>query len=448
MSSSAHIDRFRHFMVEVDIGLNDERLLVSTDTSPFTDKAPEMLFDIPVPGQSSLFGCFQILLNTAIGSGTLMVPYTYTAGMGLALLVSAIFGILAYMAMHFLIDASNYCKKYDYHGLFAHCFGPKLIWILNVMVLLVQFGAMMIYSHWNGKLVNHLINYTQSVIVGSNSFWIALVTAVVVFPLTIFRQISKLEKFAMLSTFFIILLIVHSVYWFVKGYLNGTFDERKSQFVAFDFSKWKVVIAAFSVNSMAFNCHINLFACLENLRNCTIKRARALGIITVAVAFLLYHIFGTFTYLYLFDELSTHESALEYYDHSDPFTIVTICGVILILVISSPIVCWAARNSLNMMIWKDKPMTNVRWVSIGGGICLVASFLASSSDNVLLFFDLVGGLFTPMIILLFPAVFFLRICKEASLGMKALAGVTAAFTIVGAGACTYQAIDEIINAAK
>ena len=436
-------------MAEHEISLNDERLLASTDTtSPFTEKAPDLLFDIKVPGRSTLFGCFQIMLNTAIGSGTLMVPYTYTAGMGLALLVSAIFGTLAYLAMHFLIDASKTCRKYDYHGLFEHCFGAKMMWILNVMVLLVQFGAMMIYSHWNGKLVNHLINYTGNVVIGSNSFWIALVTAGVVFPLTIFRQISKLEKFAMLSTLFIVLLIVHSIYWFVKGYLNGDFDARKAQFVAFDFSRWKVVIAAFSVNSMAFNCHINLFACLENLKNCTVNRARLLGIITIAAAFFLYHVFGTFTYLYLFDDLSTHESALEYYDHSDVFTIVTICGVILILVISSPIVCWAARNSLNMMIWKDKPMTNVRWVSIGAGICLVASFLASSSDNVLLFFDLVGGLFTPMIILLFPAVFFLRVCKEASAGMKALAYITAAFTIVGAAACTYQAIDEIIQAAK
>ena len=436
-------------MAEHEISLNDERLLASTDTtSPFTDKAPDLLFDIHVPGQSTLFGCFQILLNTAIGSGTLMVPYTYTAGMGLALLVSGVFGTLAYLAMHFLIDASYTCRKYDYHGLFKHCFGEKMMWILNVMVLLVQFGAMMIYSHWNGKLVNHLVNYTGNVVIGSNSFWIALVTAAVVFPLTIFRQISKLEKFAMLSTLFIILLIVHSIYWFVKGYFNGDFDDRKSQFVAFDFTKWKVVIAAFSVNSMAFNCHINLFACLENLKHCTIKRARLLGIITVAAAFFLYHVFGSFTYLYLFDKLSTHESALEYYEQSDVFTIVTICGVILILVISSPIVCWAARNSLNMMIWKDKPMTNVRWVSLGGGICLVASFLASSSDNVLLFFDLVGGLFTPMIILLFPAVFFLRICKEATVGMKALAYITAAFTIVGAAACTYQAIDEIIQAAK
>ena len=55
----------------------------------------EQIFDHPTEANSSFFHVFFILLNSAIGSGTLLVPYCYTSGIGTALIISAIFAFVS-----------------------------------------------------------------------------------------------------------------------------------------------------------------------------------------------------------------------------------------------------------------------------------------------------------------------------------------------------------------
>lgn len=403
------------------------------------------IFDHPTKADSSLLKVFFILLNTAIGSGTLLVPYCYTAGIGSALTVSALFGFVALSSLNFLIYSSTASRKYDYHELFEHCFGARRRWMLNIMVFLVQFGSAMIYSHWNGRLLNHLIG-SKHWLFGSNEFYIYATTAVIAFPLTIFKSISQLGNLSMLSTLFIFVLIAHACYWFIKDTVQYGFDPR-NELKVFNFKKINVIITALSVNSMAYNCHINLFSCLEHMEEPTVKRGKKFSFYVVLASFILYNMFGIFTYLDLFNTLG-NGSSLEYYKGKHWFTILTICGVIVVLVISTPLVIWAARNSINMMIWKDKPMTNFRWIALGAGMCLLGSFLAATSDNVLLFFDVVGGLFTPTIIFFFPALFFIKLVKNAPISRRINAYFVAAFTLCAIMACTYESVREVIKTIK
>lgn len=404
----------------------------------------ESIFDIPVPGDSSMFGSFQILLNTAIGSGTLMVPYAYTAGIGMELVISAAFCFIAYMALYFLIEASQYSNSYDYTGIFKSCFGEKPLWILNLMIFLVQFGTVTIYCLWNGRLLNHLVGSSHPLI-GSTAFWSFLASTFCVFPLTLFRSIAKLENFASISTFFICLLIIHAFYWLIKDVNDGYFD--KTAPTAFNFNKYEVIISALSVNCMAFNCHLNLFSCLEHMNNCTLRRAHKLCGITVLVSFALYNLFGLFSYLDLRDKIGPG-SSLEFYERPNWFTKLTIVGVVIVLIVSSPLVVWTARRGFNNLIWKDKPMTPLRWVCLGGGLVLLASLLASSSEDVIFFFDIVGGAFTPTIEFVFPAIFFLKIQRGAPKWKIILAGLVLVFSIISIAACLIQAVKQIIDAIR
>ena len=420
-------------------GQADKSFALTDDVSNILD---EPVFDIPVPGNSSMVGCVEILLNTALGSGTLMVPYCYTTGMVAAILISVLFAIIGYFALDLMIESSYYCKKYDYRGLFAHTFGKNRLWIVNVMIAIVQFGACTIYCHWNGRLISHVVN-SDNIIYGTNQFWIFLTTTFLVFPLTIFRSISSLENASLLSFCFVCFLIIHAAYCFFADLSHDGFDPEH-RFVSWKFSE--IMISALSVNSMAFNCHINLFACLEHLKNCTVRRAKLLSIYTIGIAFILYNLFGTFSYLDLFDKIK-EGSALEYYPQGNLFTQITTVGVVCVLVPSAPIVIWACRNSINNLIWGTPP-TNLRWVLIGGVLCLGAELLASASDNILLFFDVVGGLFTPLLIFFMPAAFFLKNQKNAPKYKIIIAYFIAVFTIVAAAACTYKSFKELFHTIK
>lgn len=207
------------------------------------------------------------------------------------------------------------------------------------------------------------------------------------------------------------------------------------------------VLIALSVNSMAFNCHLNLFSTLEHLNHCTRKRAHQLCAITVGISFLLYNCFGLFSYLDLFDKIGAG-SSLEFYPRVNWLTKFTIVGVVIVLIVSSPLVIWAARISFINLIWKDKPASNFKWVMTGGTLLLLAAFLASSSEDVIFFFDIVGGFLTPTIEFVFPVLFFLKIQRGAPKWKIVVACINLFFSVVSITACLYQAIRQIVEAAS
>ena len=394
------------------------------------------IFHEPTPSDSTMWGSFQIMVNTAIGSGTLMVPYCYNVGIGLSLFISFFFAALCYFTLSFMAESGHFTHKYDYRGLFAFTFGKNRLWMVNTMIALVQFGASMIYSHWNGRLVPILIGTAgDGTIWSKNWFWIMLVCIIFVLPLISIKSIKKLESWAVLSSFCIILLICHAAYWFIIHTIRNGFDpNHKIKWFSFN----EIIIASFAVNSMAYNCHLNYFSTLEHLKQATVGRGRKLALYTASASFVLYNLFGLFTYLDFFDTLGP-TSPLEYYKEKSIFTKIVIFGLIFLLILSVPIVVWAARKSINSMFFNDTEFTPIRWFTIGALISIFAALLASTSDNVLLFFHIVGGMFTPTIIFFMPSFFYIKNQRNEPKWRILIAWFIALFTIVAAALCTYRA---------
>jgi amino acid permease len=436
-----------------------ERLdLMSTDSNEPVQSSEELLFNYPTRSDTNMFGAFQILLNTTIGSGSLMVPYCFCCGLALELIISLIFAALAYLSMHFMIESARAVHRYDYSGLFDHCFKPQRRWILSLLISLMQFGALMIYGHWCGQLICKVVTRFTGPnvrIISCDGFWLFSVIALIVFPLSMVRSIGKLDVVSLLSTFFICMLIAHATYWLIRDPFNpfpfpspGQSDpEPDGHIEAFAWRHWQVIITSFSVNSLAYTCHINLFAVYESLRNCTVARARRLGIIVASVAYLLYNLFGALTYLDRKQsvKLLGVRTSLLLYSLKNVFTIIATLGVVVLLVGSCPVVLWALRNSVNHIFFKEGEIPTRRWIALGGILVFGPALLASLSDDVILFFDVVGGLFTPILAFLLPSLFYLICVKNGSRWMRYLAYQHVAITAVGAGASMYQAITNIIN---
>jgi len=414
-----------------------------SDLNPSIEDQP--IFNEPMPSDSNMWGSFQIMINTAIGSGTLMVPYCYNIGVGLSLFISLFFATVGYFSLSFMAESGYFCHKYDYRGLFAFTFGKDKLWIVNSMIAMVQFGASMIYCHWNGRLVPKLLGTTgDGTLFSKGGFWIMSFAFVFIIPLVCLKSIKQLENLALLSSFCILLLIAHAGYWFIIHVSRHGFDPEH-KIVWFKLSD--IVVTSFSVNSMAYNCHLNYFPTLEHLQQATVGRGRKLAFYTTSSAFVLYNIFGLFTYLDLFDILKPG-SPLEFYTEKSIFTNITIIGLIFILILSVPIVVWAARKSINSMFFNDTEPTTLRWVTIGSIIVILAAALASSSDNVILFFHVVGGMFTPVIIFFMPSLFYIKNQRGEPKWRIAVAYFIAFFTIVAASLCTYHAVVEVIHTIK
>lgn len=425
------------------INIDKEPILQSSSTfADPNDYMDEKIYQEEMPADSKIIDSVQILCNTAIGSGTLMVPYCYTSGIGTSLLMSLLFAFIGFSTLSFFCLASHFTKAYDYTGLMTATFGKKTVWIPQTMIFLVQFGSCIIYCHWIGRLVPKTINHDDDPgILGSHPFWILIFAALFVFPLVCLKSIKYLQNLAYLSSACIILLIIHAGYWFVVGQVRHTID-ISANVVWFKFSP--VLITAMSVYSMGFNCHMNLYPTLEHQKDATYKKGVIIAFFTDLVVYVIYNIFGLFTYMYLFDNLK-NGSALEAYSETNILTNITVGGIVFVMILSVPIVIWAARISINDMFWGDRP-TTTRWILMAAFLTAGSAGFAASSDNVILFFDIVGGLFTPALIFLLPCLFYLFNQHDEPFYRIFVACCISIFTIIVTIACTYQAVMEVVTA--
>lgn len=94
----------------------------------------------------SLRGSIFTLMSSAIGAGVLSLPYVNTESGIIVATFNLIFGaIIAYWAMIILMKAGTLTKKDNYAEIIEDILGPKVGIILHVVLILLTFGAMVIY---------------------------------------------------------------------------------------------------------------------------------------------------------------------------------------------------------------------------------------------------------------------------------------------------------------
>ena len=393
--------------------------------------------------KTSMFGVLLVLINTTIGSGTLLIPYCFKCGLAEVIIVAFVTALIALWSLFMLYDAAHATGATDYPTLFQACFGRKWVFIMDTWIFLVLFGTTVIYVNWCGRLVKHILPLDKG-IWQSQILWNFICAVVLVFPLTIFRSLDKLQSWSGLAVCFILLLIVHALYWMIKGMVEypRAFDPAKIVYFALN----KQLVSAFGIYTMAYDCHCNIFGSLGILHNPTRRRARIVMTLVVAVSFVLYNAFGVFSYLYLFDDIGSG-AVVEYYDKSNWFTKVTIIGVILIIVLGAPMMVMPTRNCLINLFWAPpirkedhRPVSTWVWILLGAGITLSATALTAISSNIVFFFDLVGGLLTPGFVFTMPSVFYLMKVKGTRWWEKFFAAIVILASVGATCVCTYQVI--------
>lgn len=419
--------------------------LIGTSTSMYTDSCNEpvdtcSIFDVKVPADSSFMKCMLLILNTAIGSGMLLLPYCCKTGIITATLFSLFFGLLTTYALIGMVEAGSATHCYDYKGLFSRLIGQKWVWVVHIVIAFVQWGSAIIYEHWIGHLMRVILNMPSNHPLSNDKLWVFVTTLFPVLPMVLIKDIGKLGFATYISTILLVLLLSHAVYWLVKGIQEEGFDPQH-EIAYFRFNK--VVISTFSVNSMAYNCIVNLFSTLEHLERPTLKRGKLLSWTSMGSAFVIYQLFAYLTFFHFFDDIQ-NSSAIEQYDTDNLFTKISIVGVAIILAISVPLVIWGARRSVLSIIYKDKTPSDNAFYLMGIIMVFAAAGIGCTTDNMLTYFDIVGGLFTAPLIFLIPNVFYLLGVPNKPIYRKIISIVSIITAIAAMVLCPYQAIEELV----
>lgn len=150
---------------------------------------------------------------------------------------------------------------------------------------------------------------------------------------------------------------------------------------------------------------------LRHARNSTVKGLTNMFAATIIIAFILYSIMGTFSYLSFFNE-NTGGIILDYYP-SDTTTneILLIIGHIFTFVyilLTVPVVLNPARYILLNCINKRDSFPTEIWALIGITLSLISLFLANTPDRISDIIFIITDLLTLILLFIFPPIFYLR----------------------------------------
>eukprot|EP00158_Paraphelidium_tribonemae_P007889 Partr_v1_DN28387_c0_g1_i2_m78347 putative Solute carrier family 38, member 11 len=213
------------------------------------------------------------VVNSVLGAGIIGMPFALDeAGffMGIFCLL-AIAGVVNW-TLRILIRSAKLSGRTSYQELAEFCFGVAGFRFISVFQFMFAFGGMSAYLVIVGDTLPLVFRKGLSddpsgfmVFLTSRRLVLILSTLCVIFPLSLYRDITKLAKtsaFALVSLFFILLCII---------FVGPRQDESLREVAKLDFIRPNF-LQAIGVISFAFVCHHNSFLIYGSLQKPTLDR--------------------------------------------------------------------------------------------------------------------------------------------------------------------------------
>jgi amino acid permease len=416
--------------------------LLGEDIAPFTEEMDDKEVENMSP-----FRVWAVLMNIIIGLGFLSIPYCFNSGLGTNTLVLLFIGLFTYLSFILLIDASLRAETtMDYTKLMRLSF-PALQWVPALLIFLTLFGQGALHFQFWYKIISTMVIGIEKL--GDKrpwylNRWFLIFVPPIVFclPLTFLRNVKAYSQVSLLTCLLIVLTLVHAIVVFAQ---TGFHRERK--FPIFTINKY--FISSLSTQAFAFHCHPGVGPAISKLINPSRNRQYMTMAIVVGAGAVCYYVGGIIPYLTLasIDKPIDSQVIFESYQAGPIFTYVTEALYALFLLITTPLLLYAARVALHDLI-STNPPSDLVWSVVGIVVLLAATVLAVVVKSIDTMFDLIGGVTISGIIYILPPVFYLKICHGDSLIRTIVAWVMISIGITTICVCTYHAVLGFIHPDK
>ena len=155
-------------------------------------------------------------INSIVGAGIIGLPYALKQCgffMGI-ILISCVAQMTAY-SVNLLVRNGNHVKKFDYEELCEHTLGKPGFYTVSVFMAILAYGAMIAYFIVIGDTMTTIfqgVDQSFSVpILHERTFVISLIAVVVVLPLIMLKDMSKLSfssGLSVLADVFLVIIVV------------------------------------------------------------------------------------------------------------------------------------------------------------------------------------------------------------------------------------------------
>lgn len=293
---------------------------------------------------SSIFSVFLNFVNSIVGAGIVGLPYTLKQG-GLAVTIGVIV-LMAWLtdySLRLIVRTAKFANVNTYEDLCEYCFGNMGFYLVSGSMFLFDFGAMLTYLiimgdaaenlagawfHWSGE------NVRRYLIIG--------ISGIVILPLCLLRDISKLEKASAISVLTVVLINFIVMYKFFN--LGDKYHDKPIEYVQSDFP------SAFGTIAFAFVCQDCAFLMFNTLKNPTTKRWGCVVHLALGGACVICIVFALFGYLTFRGHVTSN--LLNDYSETDKVVQAARLIYVLTMALTYPISFYVSRHVIYAVIYR------------------------------------------------------------------------------------------------
>ncbi|XP_014791284.1 putative sodium-coupled neutral amino acid transporter 11 [Octopus bimaculoides] len=322
------------------------------------------------------------LINSIIGSGVIGVPYALKrAGIGLGIIIILVAALASDYAILLLIDGGKLSGGSTYQDVVQASFGRPGFYILTLLQFLFPFISMVSYNVIVADGISKVIAELTGaegvtyMVLGNRQFVIALSILLFTLPLSLYRNIARLSKWAglaLLLIFFVVLVIIFRLPTMTAkvpatpnawSFANGHFTD------------------ALGIISFAYVCHHNTFMIHTSLENPTTARWGYVTHASIAAATVFTLLFGIVGYVSFTGY--TQGDLLENYCYNDSLVNVARIVYTITIMLTFPVECFVCREVVQnlflglteeLCLWKHVLLTAVL-VGFTGAISMTTECL-------------------------------------------------------------------------
>lgn len=245
----------------------------------------------------TLAGSIVTLFLTATGAGLLAVPYSISVvglvpGM-ISLFAAALFSGLSLKLLDYSSRRSGLPDP-QLHEVALKYYGPRMVTFVNAVMLLFLVGGTIVYFVVVADLVSPVC---QSEVSARSALCepelIMALSAVVVFPICLFRKLHLLQKITTAGVVCLVFLIAVVIARCSESIADNGGAADSASLVDWSAKDWVFV---FSIQGLSFCCQFNFAPLVGELRDPTEKRVGVLSWTTIGLASLASAVFGALGY--------------------------------------------------------------------------------------------------------------------------------------------------------
>jgi len=392
----------------------------------------------------SLTSCVFNLCILSLGTGSLALPQKIGyMSLFFSPVIIILSGLVNYWSLNVLSNASKKYKINSYEGIVSKLFGKMVSIFLGIIMCINQSGMIILYQVILYKLLGGVINeafnlgYQGVEDFALNSFWhqfkykffiCYIITAVILTPLCLLKNISKMRytsMFGIFSLFFLIFIVVIECPFYIKYNFFGKENMKLNYIdVLSGFKGDMKILQAISTLFYAFSCHVGVFPVLNSLKNPSNQRIKLLFKKSIALDIICYLIIGISGYLT--QPENTPDLIIErkkIFNNDFLMIIGQICFIFTLIAkicanYNALRICIINLFSINKT--ESNQISNKFNFLLTTSCLIITTFIAVIFQSISSYISLIGGFCSVIIAVLIPGLIYIKGLYESRINKKTI----------------------------